>query len=93
MLFSIPEEHSDSIIKELDDYENGVAIDAVPEYRREKIVVQVVESSLLLLDQSTKQMDHLDYEAWMYVWARSVDGLQAVESGDYLSVYSACKQN
>lgn len=91
LVYDIPEEHTDEVLRAMDEYEDCVGIpEGLAEYRRERVTVHLAthhrdgdhHSSGLAGSSSF----HL-LETWMYVWAQEVNNLVRVESGDYRSVY------
>jgi gamma-glutamylcyclotransferase (GGCT)/AIG2-like uncharacterized protein YtfP len=79
LLFDVPDEHRDEVMRALDEYEDVVGIpESLAEYRRDRVKVRM---------GAGHAHEHTEVESWMYVWAREVHTLSRVHDGDYRSVY------
>ncbi len=79
MLFDVPDEHRDEVLRGLDEYEDVVGIpEGLAEYRRDRVTVRMGQGHV---------HENVEVESWMYVWAREVHTLARVHDGDYRSVY------
>ncbi len=67
-LFALPDAEADAVLHMLDNYEE-CSPDFLPphEYRRERLTVHMAGRAV---------------EAWVYVYARPVDGLERIEGGN-----------
>jgi gamma-glutamylcyclotransferase (GGCT)/AIG2-like uncharacterized protein YtfP len=80
MLFDVPDEHMDEVLRGLDEYEDVVGIpEGLAEYRRDRVTVRMGQGHA---------HEHTEVETWMYVWASEVHTLARVADGDYRSVYA-----
>jgi gamma-glutamylcyclotransferase (GGCT)/AIG2-like uncharacterized protein YtfP len=79
VLFDVPDEHRDEVLRGLDEYEDVVGIpEGLAEYRRDRVTVRMGQGHV---------HENVEVESWMYVWAREVHTLARVPDGDSRSVY------
>lgn len=84
MVFDIPDEHTEEVLRALDEYEDCVDIpEGLAEYRRDRVVVRLAVDG----------QEAVDVETWMYLWVQEVHGLVRVENGDYRSVYAVMRND